>query len=156
MCAAPFTPPAPLASTKRFLRIIYADDVFELRELARILFSRDGHGIECVPDGEAALQRVTADSGFDLVLTDHHMPCMNGLELVRELRAINYPGRIVVLSSEIGPGAETEYRRLQVDAILYKPVFPAVLRKTLAQLFPNLASASARTTVLVEPAPLPH
>lgn len=149
MSAAPFS---PSLSSKRFLRIIYADDVYELRELARISFSRDGHGIECVPDGEVALQRISADSGFDLVLTDHHMPRMNGLELVTQLRAMNYPGRIVVLSSEIGPSAETEYRRLQVDAILYKPVYPAMLRKVMAQLFPNLAVPAATVTLAAEPA----
>ena len=126
---------ASVLSPKRFLRILYADDLRELREIARISFSRDGHGIECVDDGFVALNRVMADPGFDLVITDHHMPEMNGLEFVRGLRKLGFPGRVVVFSSELDPSVATEYRKLNVDRILYKPVFPSVLRQTIAELF---------------------
>jgi two-component system, chemotaxis family, chemotaxis protein CheY len=131
----------PSATPKRFLRILYADDVRELRDVARISFSRDGHGIECLADGELALNRLIEDSTFDLVITDHHMPNMNGLELVRRLRELAYPGKIMVFSSELSPTVEEEYKRLQVDRILYKPVYPAMLREILAELFPGAMRA---------------
>ncbi len=125
------SPPAQ----KKFLRILYADDLRELRDVARISFSRDGHGIECVDDGLIALNRVMADPNFDLVITDHHMPNMNGLELVKGLRKLEFPGKIIVFSSELGPQVAGEYRKLNVDRILYKPIFPSALRQTLAELF---------------------
>lgn len=115
----------------------------ELREVARISLSREGHGIECVADGALALARVKADSGFDLVITDHHMPNMNGLEFVTALRQIGFAGRILVFSSELSSAVANEYRKLQVDHILYKPVFPSVLRQTLAKLF-NLPPSGAK------------
>jgi CheY-like chemotaxis protein len=136
MSATAITPdPASTPTKKRFLRILYADDMRELREVARISFSREGHGIECVSDGAQALARVGADPHFDLVITDHHMPAMNGLELVRGLRAMAFPGKILVFSSELNPKVAAEYRELGVDGILFKPVFPSVLRQTLAELF---------------------
>jgi two-component system, chemotaxis family, chemotaxis protein CheY len=127
------------ASAKRFLRILYADDLCELRDIARVSLSRDGHGIECVEDGQIALNRVTSDPSFDLVITDHHMPNMTGLALVNALRNMNFPGKIVVFSSELSPAVAAEYARLKVDRILFKPVFPSVLRLVLAELFPNSA-----------------
>jgi two-component system chemotaxis response regulator CheY len=138
---------APLPSSpkaKRFLRILYADDMPELRDVARISFSREGHGIECVADGALALNRVMADPTFDLVITDHHMPNMNGLQLVARLREQEFPGKIMVFSSELSADASAEYRRLKVDRVLYKPVFPSVLRQTIAEMFP-LAAHAAQT-----------
>jgi CheY-like chemotaxis protein len=124
-------------TSKRFLRILYADDLLELRDVVRLTLSRDGHGIECVEDGQLALNRITADPSFDLIITDHHMPNMTGLDLVNALRNMNFPGKIVVFSSELSPAIESEYLRLKVDRVLYKPVYPAVLRLILAELFPE-------------------
>ena len=96
---------APLATdvpaTRRKLRILYADDLHELRDVARISFSREGHNIECFADGALALAKIEEDSAFDLVITDHHMPNMNGLEFVTQLRKHSFPGKIMVFSSEL-------------------------------------------------------
>lgn len=143
------TSPAPTGSTsakpKRFLRILYADDMPELRDVARISFSREGHGIECVPDGVTALARISADPGFDLVITDHHMPVMNGLELVTRLREHGYAGKIMIFSSELSPDVAAHYRQLKIDRMLYKPVFPSALRKAIAELFPQTAQPQRST-----------
>lgn len=130
---------APPLAAKQFLRIIYADDVAELRDVARISFCRQGHGIECVADGSLALQRIMADPAFDLVITDHQMPVMNGLELVRRLRERDFPGKIMVFSSDLSAEVAGEYQRLAVDRVLYKPVFPSQLREIVAELFPGTA-----------------
>src|SRR3954463_16787973 len=130
------TTPTPVSpSPNRLLRILYADDMPELREVARLSLSRDGHGIECYPDGARALARVTADPTFDLVMTDHHMPQMNGLEFVKGLRKLAFAGKLMVFSSELSTEIAKEYTKLRVDRILYKPVFPTTLRQTLAELF---------------------
>jgi two-component system, chemotaxis family, chemotaxis protein CheY len=134
------------ASAKRFLRILYADDLCELRDIARISLSRDGHGIECVEDGQIALNRITADPSFDLVITDHHMPNMTGLALVTALRNMNFAGKIVVFSSELSPAIAAEYQRLKVDRILFKPVFPSVLRLAIAELFPKSGAPKPPST----------
>lgn len=136
---------SPPSSAKRFLRILYADDVPELRDVARISFSREGHGIECVADGLLAVNRVTADPHFDLVITDHHMPHMNGLEVVSRLRQMAFPGKIMVFSSDLSSTVAAEYARLNVDRILYKPVYPSVLRQVIAEMFPAAGPRSAPT-----------
>ena len=90
--------PAP-ATSIRPLRILYADDMLELRMLMQDALAREGHTIETAGDGDEALERLReARSGFDLVITDHHMPGINGLELVRQARALPYPGKIAVFS----------------------------------------------------------
>jgi len=121
----------------RPIRILYAEDLRDLREVARMALTRDGHTIECVDDGALALARIkAAPHSLDLLITDHHMPNMNGLELVTALRALRFSAKIVVFSSELSPLVGAAYRDLGVDRILPKPIFPSELRQALAELFP--------------------
>lgn len=132
---------------RRKLRILYADDVRELRDVARLSFSRDGHEIECVEDGQLAFERLVSRSfSCDLLITDHHMPRLNGLQLVTQVRATAFAGRILVFSSELDPLVAQAYRRLGVDRVLQKPVFPSDLRRILGELFPpdSCVSESSR------------
>lgn len=123
-------------SSKKHLRILYADDMRELREIARIALSREGHLIECVADGRQALDRITANpTGYDLLISDHHMPELDGLELISHVRALSFPGKILIFSSELSPTITDAYNELKVDRMLFKPVFPSELRQVLADLF---------------------
>lgn len=141
------SPPPPSAGWSwnpvRPLRILYVDDMPEMRALARIALGREGHAVECAADGELALAHFHADRDFDLVITDHHMPNLNGLEFVRRLRELDFPGRIMVFSSELSELVARQYQALRVDRFLYKPVLPSVLRETLAELFPSSTHAAA-------------
>ncbi len=134
---APLPAPMPSLLPHRSVRILYAEDVRELRELARIVFTRDGHTVDCVDDGSEAIAKVAADANaYDLIVTDHHMPRMNGLDLVLALRQLPYPGKIMVFSSELNPAIAAEYRKLGVERILFKPVYPSFLKQAIAELFP--------------------
>lgn len=133
---------APMA--EKHLRILYADDTPELRDIMRIMLSREGHGIECAEDGLTALRRIEGDKGFDVVITDHQMPNMTGLELVGELRARGFRGKIMVLSSEISAADVEGYRKLGVDRIFYKPVYRALLRAALAEVMESARHDAAR------------
>jgi CheY-like chemotaxis protein len=122
------------AAKKRTRRVLYVDDMRELREVARMALSRAGHHVECVADGSDAFSLLSAQPGaYDVLISDHHMANMNGLELVMKLREIGYPGRIAIVSSEMGADIAEEYRRLGVDRILYKPVELAELRALVAE-----------------------
>jgi CheY-like chemotaxis protein len=121
----------------RPLQVIHADDMPELRALVRILFQRAGHTVACYANGRLALEHLAADPArVDLLITDHHMPGMNGLELVRQARALAYGGKIIVFSSELSREVAAHYRALQVDRILDKPIFPSDIRRMLGELFP--------------------
>lgn len=131
----PATPPPTAAPIKRTLRILYAEDVLQLRELMQIVLTKEGHTVECAADGLLALEKVTAaPAAYDLVITDHHMPNMNGIDLVTQLRALPFAGKIIVFSSELSNYVGAAYRHLHVDYVLPKPIFPATLRALLTTL----------------------
>ena len=133
------SPPDTTTSTpnpvKRTLRILYAEDVRQLRELLTVVLTKEGHTVECVPDGLEALEKITAGpTDYDLLITDHHMPNMTGLDLVTHLRALPFPGKIIVFSSELSPTVSFAYRQLKVEYLLPKPIFPVTLRAVLATI----------------------
>jgi CheY-like chemotaxis protein len=124
-------PPRP----RKSLRVLYADDMRELRQLLEIVLGRDGHKVDSVHDGHLALELIRKDlAAYDVVITDHHMPTISGLELVAQLRALKYPGKIIVFSSELSTEVDNSYRNHKVDHILPKPIFPSDLRAIFATL----------------------
>ena len=156
MPTATLTVPAIPArpSPGRSLRILYADDLPVLRGLLKEVLTHDGHYVETVGDGGEALDRLKQPFvPFDLLITDHHMPGVNGLDLVRQTRQLAYPGKIVVFSSELSEEVMEQYRQFDVNAILPKPIFPLTFRRVLAQLFsPGLPEPGREPSV----SPLPE
>lgn len=117
-------------SPTKKLRIIYAEDSPAEQELLHRLLSNRGHDVVCCDDGRAAL-RAIMEKTYDVLITDNDMPRMNGLDLVRELRRIQNPIKIVVTSGYLEDEVEAEYRALGIDRFFPKPapdeeVFQAV------------------------------
>lgn len=80
-----------------------------------------GHTVEIKHDGLDAWERIMSDpQRFDVLITDHQMPGLNGLELAELLRQVNYAGRIVVHSGSVAPEEAVRYRALGVAAIVPK------------------------------------
>ncbi len=126
------------------LRILYADDMRQLREFMTIMLGREGHQVATVQDGAEALDWIErSPDDFDLLITDHHMPRLNGLELVRAVRQLPFAGKVIVFSSELSEQVHDRYRRLTVDLILPKPIFPVTFRQLLNQLYAQPAAPAA-------------
>jgi len=139
------TPPFSPANTGPHgpRRVLYADDMKQLRELITIVLSREGYVIETAADGQDALDRLAREpAAFDLLITDHHMPRLNGLELVERVRQLPFSGKVIVFSSELGQTVNNRYRHFGVDLILPKPIFPLTLRKVLTEMFVPTAGAT--------------
>jgi len=83
---------APVAS------ILVVDDEPAQRFLLRRIFERAGHEVSDAGDGAAALLAVRK-SAPDLVVTDVMMPVMDGVELIRCLRADPVTAHIPVMAA---------------------------------------------------------
>jgi CheY-like chemotaxis protein len=101
------------------LRILCADDNVLLGDVMLCLFRRAGHTAEHVANGQEAWERL-CEGHYDVLVTDHHMPGLNGLELVELARQGSFAGRIVVHTSSLTPDQVERYRGLGVAAIVIK------------------------------------
>lgn len=107
---------------KERLRILTVEDEPAVAQMVALILGGPGAKITNAGNGWIALMKVgAAREPFDVVLTDHNMPRMNGLELVRQLRARNFSGKIVVLSAYLSEENIKAYEELQVDMMLAKP-----------------------------------
>ncbi len=102
--------------------VLCADDHEQIGELVKRLLERSGHVVECVSNGQQAWDRIAEDPRhFDVVVTDHQMPGVTGLELAGKLRASGYAGKIIIQSCRLTAAEENAFRALAVDCILCKP-----------------------------------
>jgi CheY-like chemotaxis protein len=90
------------------------DDALVLLNIAAMLEDM-GHEVMTASSGAEALRLLgRPDNRFDLVITDHGMPGMTGLQLIDRVR-IDRPGLRSIIATgyaELPPGAEREYIRL--------------------------------------------
>ena len=80
------------------LRILLVDDEPILLDTLCDALQAAGHVVEPVASGEAALAHLAAPLRFDLVLLDHNMPGLSGLQTLVQIRK-RHPGLPVILSS---------------------------------------------------------
>jgi len=84
--------------------------------------------ISTAASGQEALEAL-ALAIPDLIITDYHMPAMNGLELIKSVRARQITSRIILMTAYSSPELHAEACRLQVDHYLTKPVALSDLRR---------------------------
>ena len=95
--------------------ILIVDDEPYVRELLCAAMPREGHRTATAVNGLQALQILDEQGPFDVVLTDYHMPILDGRELTRSIlaRKDREPLPVIMLSGD-------------PDALLFREVFTAL------------------------------
>jgi CheY-like chemotaxis protein len=115
------------------LNILVVDDEAGTRAALSAVLKLSGHHTEFASDGDEALEMFEkSEVPFDLIITDHMMVRVSGLDLVHRLRERGFKGEIVVLTAYAPTIDEAEYRKLEVAGIMEKPFDIAELRQWLA------------------------
>jgi CheY-like chemotaxis protein len=128
------------------LNILAVEDDSAVAQFLALLLGGENCKVATACNGEKALAKIgAAHRPFDVVITDHRMPRMSGLELVRELRVRKFGGKVVVLSAYLTESNTQAYEELGVDMMISKPFDVDELRRTidvLANAEPNASGAS--------------
>jgi len=116
--------------------ILSVDDSASMRQMIRLTLSGAGYQVIEAVDGQDGLAKAKA-GGINMVLTDLYMPKLDGLSLIRELRALPaFRGvPIVFLSTESDDAKKKEAKAAGATAWITKPFQQAqlldVVRKVL-------------------------
>lgn len=108
------------------MRILLVEDDPSLGEGIRTALRRGAFAVDWVEDGTAALL-AASDGDFDLVLLDLGLPRLDGIEVIRRLRAASNPVPILVLSARERPTDRTLGLDVGADDYLGKPFDTAEL-----------------------------
>ena len=112
----------------RCLEILVVDDGPDNLAVTVALLERVGHRVTPARSGAEAHAAV-AQTNFDLVLMDVHMPPPDGLVTARALRDAGFSAPIVALTAHARPEVAAECREAGMDGFLTKPVPAATLEE---------------------------
>ncbi|NNJ13159.1 response regulator [Chloroflexales bacterium ZM16-3] len=102
------------------LNLLVVDDDISISKSLQGLLEHIGHKVTIYADALSALDAYKA-RGFDIVLSDMAMPGMNGIELVRELRAYDPEARVLIFTGQALPNLIEEAGRAGALNVLHKP-----------------------------------
>lgn len=108
--------------------LLLADDNEDMRLMLRELFRASGHEVSMAADGVEALASIAAREP-DLVILDHSMPNMSGLEVCRRLKQNPFTSRVPVmmLTAQSGVESKVEGFAAGADDYIAKPFSPREL-----------------------------
>jgi len=130
-------------------QVLIVDDDDALRRALCDRIEHWGHHAETARTGEEA-RAILEKRGFDLVFLDLQMPGIGGMELLRQLRAKDYQGDIVVLTAYGSMEKAVEALQAGADDFLGKPADFALLRKVVERSLEKRAMRRANRALREE------
>jgi two-component system, chemotaxis family, chemotaxis protein CheY len=105
--------------------ILTVDDSRSFREMLSYILRTAGYSVFEAEDGVEGLE-IAQKQVFDVVLTDQHMPRMNGLMLIENLRSLSEyeTTPILMLTTESDNGVKAQGREAGATGWLNKPFDP--------------------------------
>ena len=129
---------------KEALQILAVEDEKAVAQILAVVLGGPMAKVSRAADGWEALIKIAASPRpFDVVITDHRMPRMSGLELVRRLRARQFTGKILVLSAHLSDEDIQAYEELHVDMMMSKPFDFEEIQSAVAVLTRGASVAAA-------------
>ena len=135
------------------IKVLVVDDNRTNRRILEGLIKRWGMSPTAVADGEKALDALSAareaNEPFGLILTDMHMPKMDGFSLVEQIkqRLDISPSTIMMLTSGGQRGDAARCGELGISAYLLKPVRQSELREAIARVLGVKEQAGAKPMI---------
>ncbi len=116
------------------LKLLVVDDSSTMRRIIKNTLARIGHkDVLEAEDGKVAWQVLKENPDIDVLITDWNMPEMNGLELVKKVRAESkYEDMpIIMVTTEGGKKEVITALKAGVNNYIVKPFTPQVLKEKL-------------------------
>jgi len=114
-------------------RLLVVDDDSEIRSIIAVLLRGAGYRVDTASDGGAGWIALCAKP-YDLLITDHLMPKITGLDLIRRVRAVPLDLPCILISGEMPWQAPDLATLLQPGGTLEKPFSLLELRDKVQAL----------------------
>jgi DNA-binding response OmpR family regulator len=111
-------------------RILVADDETAIVELMTAVLVQSGYHVDAAEDGAIAWAALQAKP-YDLLITDHNMPKITGVELVKKLRSARMALPVVMVTGTVPAHELAQNSWLQLAATLEKPFAVSELLDTV-------------------------
>jgi CheY-like chemotaxis protein len=109
------------------MRVLVCDDDLDVGPVIVKLFEIEGWDGELVTSGEQCLETLAAEPPPDVLVLDHKMPGMLGIDVADKLRGRGFDRPILLCSAYLGPELAADLERLDLHAVS-KIDLPALVR----------------------------
>ncbi|MEW4451325.1 response regulator [Bremerella sp. JC817] len=129
-------------------KVLIADDEMHILRAAEFKLKRSGFEVTCVEDGQEAWEAIQVERP-DILITDFHMPRMDGLMLCRTVRSNESTATlpIIMLTAKgFDLSGDDGTSELGIAAVLAKPFSPRGLVQCIQEVLetgtyvPNVAT----------------
>jgi excisionase family DNA binding protein len=103
------------------LKVLVVDDEASIRELLSKTLAMAEYDVDTAPDATTALDRLGADSHYDLLIADLKMPGMDGLALIRQAKQLKASLPIIIITGFSTEASAIDAVNLGVVGYLTKP-----------------------------------
>jgi len=128
------------------LRILLVEDEQPLTDALSHLLHKNGYVVEVAHDGKTGLEMAGADI-YDLLILDWQLPKLDGLSLLREIRALSIETPVLFLTAKSLPQDRVNGLDAGADDYLVKPFFKEELLARLRSLARRKAKALTAGTI---------
>ncbi|MCU7834774.1 MAG: response regulator [gamma proteobacterium symbiont of Taylorina sp.] len=112
------------------IKILYVEDDEELRHAIGLYLKKIFTQVDIAEDGQQGLEQYYQHD-YDIVITDIHMPNMNGLEMVKGIKTFNEEQEVIIVSAYSDASYFIDAIRLGITGYIIKPVDYAQMNATL-------------------------
>lgn len=120
-------------------QVLIVDDSATMRQMVSFTLSSAGFDVVEATDGQEAVGKLNAGVRPQLVITDLNMPRMDGIALIRTLRAM--PALkftpVLMLTTESDDAKKKEGQAAGATGWIVKPFNPEQMLKVIAKVLPS-------------------
>ena len=120
------------------MKVLVVDDEKLLVKGIRFNLEHEGYEVDECYDGAAAVAKA-AENQYDLILLDHRMPDMDGLEAFELMKNMDHLCKdvpIIMMTAEADVGARDFYLNAGMTEYISKPLNSALYESMVARLLP--------------------
>ena len=123
------------------MTILVVDDDMAVAQTVKMVLRYFGHSVDVLHDGGDAFARLALFPHlYDIVITDHSMRYVTGLEMIAQLKGTPFRGGIIALSGSLTTEEEEAYLEMGAGMIMRKPFDLEHLRQAVDFLRPLAAA----------------
>ena len=102
------------------IRILYADDDADLREVVRDQLTSMGYALDEATNGGEAIEKLK-DGNYTVLLLDINMPGLSGIDVLKFIKDNALKCKVIMLTGRVGFSVGTESIKLGADDYITKP-----------------------------------
>lgn len=128
----------PMRAASSINRVLVVDDHPKNRQIIQEMLSLKAIASDSACDGEQALEKI-ANHAYDLVIIDHHMPTLSGIQVIQQVREVMRIDShklpfILLYSSADDREINTARQTLDIQKVMSKPITLQQLTNSLSTL----------------------